>query len=87
MTQKTKGTMDYFQQKENHLMEWVGFWRKNPHLFARDYLGLHLFLYQKILLYMMNKVSLFMYIAARGRNILAQINRNVVWNGGIKLEA
>ncbi|MEY8736431.1 hypothetical protein AB9M75_04070 [Lactobacillus sp. AN1001] len=48
-------------------MEWVGYWRKNPHIFAEEHLGIKgLFLYQKILLYMMNKYDFFMYIAARG---------------------
>lgn len=57
----------FFQQKDENLMEWVGFWRKNPHIFAKDYLGISLHLYQKILFYMMNKVDFFMYIAARGQ--------------------
>lgn len=48
------------------MMKWAGYWRKNPHRFAADYLGLHLFLYQKILIYMMDKYATFMYIAARG---------------------
>lgn len=52
---------------EENLMKWVGYWRLNPHRFAKEYLNLNLFLYQKILLYMMNKVSWFMYIAARGQ--------------------
>ena len=30
---------------------WAEFWRKNPHRFVEDYLQLHLFLFQKILLY------------------------------------
>lgn len=47
-------------------MSWAGYWRKNPHRFARDYIGIKLHIYQSILLYMMNKVDVFMYIAARG---------------------
>ena len=65
-TRKTKERLNYFQKREENLMEWVGFWRKNPHLFVRDYLGIRLFLYQKILMYMMGKENFFMYIAARG---------------------
>lgn len=61
-------TQNYFQKKEENLMEWVGYWRKNPHIFASEHLGMKgLFLYQKILLYMMNKYDFFMYIAARGQ--------------------
>lgn len=46
---------------------WAGFYRANPHRFAADYLGLHLKLFQKILLYMMNLSDYFCYIAARGQ--------------------
>lgn len=67
-TQSKKNTsrLNYFQQRERNLMEWVGFWRRNPQTFVKEYLGIHLFLYQKILMYMMGKSSFFMYIAARG---------------------
>lgn len=42
-------------------------WRRNPHLFAEEYLGLDLFLFQYFLLWAMNKFSFFMYIASRGQ--------------------
>lgn len=74
---KTNAKRSYIQQREDNLMEWVGFWRKNPHLFARDYLGLSLKLYQKILLYMIEKNNLFMYIAARGLYAPNPKNRNI----------
>lgn len=45
----------------------VSFWRANPHRFAKDYLGVNLFLYQVLLLWAMNKYNFFMYIAARGQ--------------------
>lgn len=45
---------------------WVGFYRSNIHRFAKDYMGLDLFIFQQILLYLMNKISFFMYIASRG---------------------
>ena len=48
-------------------MKWVSFWRKNPHRFVEDYLGIRLHLFQKILIYMINKVPYFMYIASRGQ--------------------
>ena len=54
------------KQREENMMKWVGYWRQNPHRFVKDYLGLELFLFQKILFYMMNKVSWFMFIASRG---------------------
>lgn len=47
--------------------KWTHFYRTNPHRFAYDYLGIRLFLYQKLLLWAMNKYAFFMYIAARGQ--------------------
>lgn len=46
---------------------WAAFYRANPQRFAADYLGVHLKLFQKILLYMMNIAYYFCYIAARGQ--------------------
>ncbi|KRL07917.1 terminase large subunit domain-containing protein [Liquorilactobacillus hordei] len=57
----------YLHIKEENMMKWVGYWRKNPQKFVTDYLGMNLFLYQKILMYMMGKIDFFMYIAARGQ--------------------
>lgn len=47
--------------------KWTAFYRANPHKFAKEYLGINLFLYQIILLWAMNKYSFFMYIASRGQ--------------------
>lgn len=47
--------------------KWTSFYRANPHKFAKDYLGVNLFLYQIFLLWAMNRYSFFMYIAARGQ--------------------
>lgn len=44
-----------------------GFYRSNPHRFARDFLHLNLKLFQKILLVMMDYCTNFCYIAARGQ--------------------
>lgn len=64
----SKENGNYFQKKEKNLMNWVGYWRKNPQVFAAEYLGVNnLKIFQKILLYMMGKVNNFMYIAARGQ--------------------
>jgi hypothetical protein len=46
---------------------WTSFYRANPHRFAKEYLGVNLFLYQVLLLWAMNKYAFFMYIAARGQ--------------------
>jgi Terminase large subunit, T4likevirus-type, N-terminal len=47
--------------------KWTAYYRANPHRFAKDYLGVNLFLYQILLLWAMNKYSFFMYIASRGQ--------------------
>lgn len=46
---------------------WAGFYRSNPHRFAKDYLNLDLKLFQKMLLCLMNICNFFCYIAARGQ--------------------
>lgn len=46
---------------------WTGYYRANPHRFAKDYLNVNLRLFQKILLFMMNVSHFFCYIAARGQ--------------------
>ena len=48
-------------------MNWVAYWRKNPHRFAKEYLEMSLFLYQKILIFMIERADNFMYIASRGQ--------------------
>lgn len=63
----TKKTKNLFEQREENLMLWVAYWRKNTQRFVADYMGVKLHLYQKILIYMIDKVSWFMYIAARGQ--------------------
>ena len=45
---------------------WASFYRANPHRFVKDYLGIELRLFQKILIYMMNISTHFIYLAARG---------------------
>ena len=45
---------------------WVAFYRRNPHVFAQQYLHLDLRLFQKILLIMMNYCAIFVFIMTRG---------------------
>ena len=56
---KTKRYMDNFE-------EWLGYWRLNPHRFITDYLGLRLYDFQKVLVYMMFKYPSFVFVASRG---------------------
>ena len=58
-------------EKSRRIMDgiaaWAGFYRYNPHRFAKDYLNVELKLFQKILLYAMMHNYYVTYIAARGR--------------------
>lgn len=62
------------QEKTDKLMEgvgiWTAFWRANPHRFAADYLNIQLKLFQKILLYVMNLMTVMSFIASRGLTII-----------------
>lgn len=57
--------------KSKKLMEGIGIWgswyKRFPHLFVRDYLGVTLKPFQKILIYYMAHYNYFMYIASRGQ--------------------
>lgn len=80
-------------------MSWVTYWRKNPHRFVSEYLGIDLFLYQKILIFMIERTNFFMYIAARGqgKSFLVALycivrcilypNTNIVLASGVKKQA
>lgn len=48
------------------MRKWTSFYRLNIHRFVGHYFQMDLFLFQKILLYFMNKNTFFMLIAARG---------------------
>ena len=62
---------DIEQEKQERTMRAVArmtsFYRGNPHRFCEEYLEIELMLFQKILLYLMNINTNFMYIAARGQ--------------------
>lgn len=63
--------IEEFNHREQSILKgvdaWAGFYRANPHRFAKDYMNINLKLFQKILLYMMNICNFFCYIAARGQ--------------------
>ena len=56
-------------------MNWVAYWRKNPQRFAKEYLEMNLFLYQKILIFMIERTNTFMYITSRGQGGLTCLAR------------
>lgn len=50
----------------NGVAYWGAFYRKNPQRFCRDFLNVHLKLFQKILLFAMMHNNYFMFCASRG---------------------
>lgn len=54
----------------NGIAIWTSFYRANPHKFVEEYLGVNLKMFQVVLLYMMNKMNYFMYLASRGQKML-----------------
>lgn len=70
MTDKKKNVQEIAQDKERKIMEVVawkaGYYRANPQRFAGEVLGIHLKLFQKILIWAMMHNHYFMFIAARG---------------------
>lgn len=72
MNKENKKTVqEIAQDKERRLMEVVaikaGYYRRNPHRFVEEVLGIKLKLFQKILLWAMMMYNYIMYLAARGQ--------------------
>ena len=57
---------DSYENLLDGIKIWAEYWRKNPHRFCVDWLGIHLYSFQMILLYMMNISNAFVFIASRG---------------------
>jgi hypothetical protein len=56
----------YFENKrEENVIHWCTFYRRNIHRFATDYLGLGLYLFQMIALYIMNMSPMVVLLCAR----------------------
>ena len=51
----------------NGVAAWCSFYRENPQRFVKDYLNVHLRLFQKILIYSMMHNNFIMYLASRGQ--------------------
>lgn len=71
MTNQNKATdKELEQSKVDKVMDVVAkkaaYYRANPHRFCEDYLNIKLKLFQKILIFMMNFVNYFMFLACRG---------------------
>ena len=70
MAEKKKSVQEIAQDKEQKIMETVAwraaYYRANPQRFVGEVLGIHLKLFQKILIWAMMQYNYFMFIAARG---------------------
>lgn len=66
-----KSVNEIAQDKEQKIMETVawraGYYRSNPQRFVEEVLGIHLKVFQKILLWAMMHYNYFMYLASRGQ--------------------
>lgn len=66
-----RSVQEIAQDKEQRIMETIawraGYYRANPHRFCEEVLGIHLKLFQKILLWVMMHYNYTMYLAARGQ--------------------
>lgn len=54
------------EQTDEIMEDWFAYWRANPHRFITDYLGLILYDFQKVLIYIMNFYTYFIFAASRG---------------------
>ena len=50
----------------NAVARMTAYYRANPHRFVKDYLGIELRFFQKILIFMMNISTNFLFLASRG---------------------
>lgn len=70
MSQQKMTATEIMNVKADRIMRgvnlWCSFYRANPHRFCKDYLNVHLKLFQQILLVMMNIDTNLIYLAARG---------------------
>lgn len=77
---KTKERSNLKKDSYQNLIEgakiWAEYFRKNPHRFCTEYLGINLYPFQMILIYMMNICTTFAFIACRGK-FLAPLYRNI----------
>lgn len=71
MISEKKTTQEVANDKAQRLMETIafrtGYYRFNPHRFVQEYFGIHLKLFQVILLYIFNFCNYNMYLASRGQ--------------------
>lgn len=63
---KRKKKKSLNEQYQENLLEWIDFFRLNPHRLITDYYGLTLYDFQKIVLYEMDTHSAVIFVGSRG---------------------
>lgn len=68
---KYKNEKNNINNKSDRVMRgvatWCSFYRANPQRFVEEYLGIKLYLFQQIIIYLMNINNKFIYLASRGQ--------------------
>jgi len=52
-------------ERKERMKRWITFWRRNPHRFIEDYLGVRLYPYQVLMIWMLQKSDLAYIVASR----------------------
>src|SRR5689334_19345073 len=67
-TQKPKDMIrrdSFTKEREERYIEWITFYRRNPHRFVEDYFGIKLFPYQVLMLWILQRSTLAYIVASR----------------------
>lgn len=62
---KMVGRKELDKAKRERLKRWITFFRLNPHIFIEEYFRIKLFPYQKLMIWMLQRSTLFYMVAAR----------------------
>lgn len=70
-TMANQNNNKYSEQFWDNFNDWISYYRQNIHRFITEYLGINLYLFQKILVYLMDftgekKIGTFVFFASRG---------------------
>lgn len=63
---KAKSSEEKNKEREEKVVDWTTFYRRNIHYFIEDYLGLRLKFFQKFLVYFMHLCPLVILLCSRG---------------------
>ena len=64
-TKKITKEKEISDERKNHLIDWVTFYRRNVHIFVEHYFGIMLYFYQRVWLYKMGQSDSYVAICSR----------------------